>query len=414
MKEYFNRLIESTIQQKMDAMGCVAIDGPKWCGKSTTAERYAKTVVKLQDPIVYKQYSALAETSRELLLAGEKPLMFDEWQKIPTLWDFIRTAVDVAGESGQYIITGSAKPIEDPLRHSGAGRITKVTMRPMSLWESKESTGEVSLEDLFSGNKLIFGNAQMSITELAHVVCRGGWPEAVTRKRYGLSLIESYFNALVDSDVVNVDGIKRNPKTAKAVLAAYARNISTFAKQNVLSADCGVDEKTLKSYISAFEKLFVIDDILPWSPKLRSAATIRAAAKRQFVDPSVAAVACGKKPADFIGDLETFGFYFESLCDRDLKIYAQSLGGELFHYHDSSDLEVDAVVHLNDGRWGAIEIKLGGNQIDEAAQHLLELKNKIDFDRFKQPSFLMVLTGAPNAYMRTDGVAVVPLACLKN
>ena len=419
MKKYLNRLIETTIKCELEALGCVAIEGPKWCGKSTTGERFAKTVVKLQNPITFKQYAAFAATSKENLLSAEKPLMFDEWQKIPDIWDFIRADIDETGLAGQYILTGSAKPLEDQNRHRGTGRISKITMRPMSLWESGDSTGEISLKDLFDGKDNVSGKSKLSLENLTFVTCRGGWPEAVIRPGQALTLTADYYKSLTTEDIKGVDGIRRNPKRAQAVLRAYARNISTYAANTTIQTDVAandstLDIKTFASYVSAFEKLYVIENISAWSPKLRSKSIIRSANKRQFVDPSIAAIALGAKPHDFIKDLNTFGFFFESLCDRDLRIYAQCLEGGLYHYNDGDGLEADAVIHLNDGRWGAAEIKVGGNLIDEAAKNLLKLKNKVDLSQVKEPSFLMVLSGVPNAYKRPDGVLVVPIGCLKD
>jgi len=403
----------------MEAMGCVAIEGPKWCGKSTTGEQFAKTVIKLQDPIVFRQYSGFAATSREHLLAGEKPLMFDEWQKIPDIWDFIRLDIDETSSVGQYILTGSAKPQEDKSRHTGTGRIAKVTMRPMSLYESMDSSGEVSLKDIFDGKDNVFGKSKLTLDDLAFVTVRGGWPEAVKRPEQATTLNTNYFKSLTTEDIIDVDGIKRNPVRAQAILRSYGRNISTFATNQTLlddikANDGTIDKTTLASYLSALTKLFVIEDILAWSPKLRSKSIIRSSAKRQFVDPSIAATALSAKPKDLIADLETFGFLFESLCARDLRVYAQNLDGEVYHYKDGDDLEADAIVHLSDGRWGAIEIKVGGNQIDEAAANLIKLRKKVDTNKMSEPSFLMVLTGTPHAYKRPDGVLVVPIGCLKN
>jgi predicted AAA+ superfamily ATPase len=418
MKQYISRLIETTIKRELDALGCVAIEGPKWCGKSTTGERFAKTVIKLQNPITYRQYTAFATTSKENLLRGNKPLMFDEWQKIPDIWDFIRTDIDETGLAGQYILTGSTKPLKGLERHSGTGRISKITMRPMSLWESGDSTGEVSLNALFNGNDAIFGKSKLSLDDLTFIVCRGGWPETVVKPAQALTLSAAYFKSLTTEDITDADGIKRNPRRAQAILRAYAQQISSFATNTTLQADVTandstIDIKTLSSYVCAFEKLFVIENITAWSPKLRSRSVIRTADKRQFVDPSIATIALGARPRDLIDDLHTFGFFFESLCQRDLRIYAQSLDGELYHYHDGDGLEVDAVVHLSNGRWGAIEIKVGGNQIDEAAMNLIRLKNKVA-PSLRAPSFLMVLTGVPDAYKRPDGVLVVPIGCLRN
>lgn len=418
MQNYIPRLIETSISRELSAIGCVSIEGPKWCGKSTTAELFAKTVIKLQNPMIFTQYSAFASTSKENLLRGEKPILFDEWQKIPEIWDFIRTDIDETRLIGQYLLTGSSKPSKAQSRHTGTGRIAKLTMYPMSLWESSDSVGSVSLYDLFYSSHAVLGQSKITLDEIAFVICRGGWPQAVLRPDQALILSQDYFNSLTTEDISDVDDIKRNPRRAREILRSYARNICSFASTSTLlsdvaSNDSTMDIKTLTSYIIAFEKLFVIDNIAAWTPALRSKSVIRAANKRQFIDPSIAAAALGAKPNDLINDLKTFGFFFESLCHRDLKIYANSMGGELYHYHDSYGLEIDGIIHLSDGRWGAVEIKLGGNEIEQAAKNLLCLKNRVN-SNLGDPSFLMVLTGAPYAYKRTDGVIVVPIGCLKN
>lgn len=418
MQNYIPRLIESSISRELSAIGCVSIEGPKWCGKSTTAELFAKTVIKLQNPIIFTQYSAFASTSKENLLRGEKPILFDEWQKIPEIWDFIRTDIDETRLIGQYLLTGSSKPSKAQSRHTGTGRIAKLTMYPMSLWESSDSVGSVSLYDLFYSSHAVLGQSKITLDEIAFVICRGGWPQAVLRPDQALILSQDYFNSLTTEDISDVDDIKRNPRRAREILRSYARNICSFASTSTLlsdvaSNDSTMDIKTLTSYIIAFEKLLVIDNIAAWTPALRSKSVIRAANKRQLIDPSIAAAALGAKPNDLINDLKTFGFFFESLCHRDLKIYANSMGGELYHYHDSYGLEIDGIIHLSDGKWGAVEIKLGGNEIEQAANNLLCLKNRVN-SNLGDPSFLMVLTGAPYAYKRTDGVIVVPIGCLKN
>ena len=419
-KNYLSRLIDYEIARQMEAMGCVVIEGPKWCGKSTTGELFAKSVIRLQKRDVFEKYQVFMTTDSSKLFIGEKPMMFDEWQKLPDLWDYIRNEIDESGNSGEFILTGSAKPQEDRERHSGTGRITKVLMRPLSLWESQESTGEVSLDGLFKGKHDINAQANIKLDDIAYIICRGGWPKTIGDKRdVALRLSYNYYKSLVEDDITNVDEIKRNPERAKKILRSYARNISSAAtnktiKDDVISNDDTLDEKTFASYTNALRKLYVIEDLIAWSPKLRSAATIRSSNKRQFVDPSIAAAALGAKPNDLFNDLHTFGFLFESLCIRDLRIYAESLGGTVYHYQDSSGLEADAIVHMENGDWGAVEIKLGGNEIDCAATKLLALKNKIDVDKMKEPKFLMVLTGLDYGYRRPDGVLVVPIGCLKN
>jgi predicted AAA+ superfamily ATPase len=421
MKEYLPRLIESTIADKLEAKGCVAIEGPKWCGKSTTAKLYAKTVVELQWEDVFKQYKALSEIDVKQLLRGEKPLMFDEWQKIPSLWDGIRADVDRTRERGQYILTGSAKPIEDKDRHSGTGRIVKIVMRTMSLWESRDSTGEVSLSELFDGkNESIYGKNNIDLARLAYLICRGGWPDIIfDREKIALEAAYDYMESLITEDIVKLDDVRRDPERARLILRSYGRLISSAApltkvQGDIQSNDMTIDRRTVDSYISAFEKLYVIEDVPCWSPRLRSATAIRTTNIRQFVDPSVAIAAGGIAPNDLIADLETMGVYFESLCVRDLRIYAQRLGGKIYQYHDADGLEVDCIVHISDGKWGAIEVKLGSEErINEGAKHLLALQKKLDAG-YSKPAFLAVVTGQQLAYRRPDGVYVIPIACLKN
>jgi predicted AAA+ superfamily ATPase len=420
MEEYLPRLIDDVLAKQLKASGCVVIEGPKWCGKSTTAKRFSKTTVELQRKTVLELYQTYMATEDETVLKGEKPILFDEWQNLPGLWDLIRWGVDTKGGRGQYILTGSAKPVEDPGRHSGTGRITIIVMRPMSLYESQESTGEVSLRDLFAGNVKISGNSKITLSRIAHIVCRGGWPESVLEDDdMSLLIARNYFRTLTAADITNVDGIKRNPKRARKILRSYARNVSSFAanttiRDDVLATDDTMDEKTVASYLNAFRKLMVIEDVEAWSPKLRSKTTIRTADKRQFADPSIAAAALGVSPNDLMGDIKTFGFLFENLCIRDLRVYADKLDGEVCQYHDSSGLEADAVIHLQNGDWGAVEIKLGGNEIDAAAENLLKFKGRVDTDAVREPKFLMVLTGLNYAYRRPDGVYVVPIGCLKD
>jgi predicted AAA+ superfamily ATPase len=420
MKEYLPRLIEDKLGKQLKAAGCVAIEGPKWCGKSTTAKRFSKTVVELQRAKILELYRTYLTTEEDNVLKGERPILFDEWQKLPELWDLIRWDIDTNGGRGQYILTGSAKPTEDVKRHSGTGRIARIIMRPMSLYESRESTGEVSLRDLFDGVPSISGNSDVTFNRIAHLVCRGGWPEAIgDDDQTALLIADNYYMALTETDITDVDGIKRNPDRARKILRSYARQISSFASNTTIQDDVSVnngtlDDKTLTSYSNAFRKLYVIEDMPAWSPKLRSKSVIRTADKRQFVDPSIAAAALGASPADLINDLNTFGMLFESLCVRDLRVYADSIGGKVYQYRDSSGLEADAIVHLKNGEWGAVEIKLGGNMIDDAAKNLLNLVHNVDTDNMKKPKFLMVLTGLNYAYRRPDGVYVVPIGCLRD
>jgi len=420
--EYLPRLIESTIELSMKTNGCVVVEGAKACGKSTTAERFAKSVVKLQKPSTFKQYKTLADIGDANLLAGEKPLLFDEWQKLPELWDYIRAEIDETQGRGSFILTGSAKPIEDKERHSGLGRIKKIVMQTMSLWESQESSGEVSLAEVFQGSDNISGINKYKLKNIAYLICRGGWPAAVIQENKDLALrpVIDYVEGLVTHDITQVDEIKRNPTRARAILKSYARNVSTTASLATLQKDTGnrtvADTRTMDSYLNAFAKLFVISDTEAWHPRLRSKTTTRAMQTRHFSDPSIAAVALNATADDLMNDLNTLGLLFENFAIRDLKIYAQMLEGQIFNYRDKDGLEADAIIHLNNGKWGAIEIKLGGETlINEGVKSLQALAKKIDAEKMQSPSFLMVLTAADKfAYRRPDGVLVVPIGCLKN
>jgi predicted AAA+ superfamily ATPase len=421
VKEYLPRLVEVNIEEKLIAKGGVVIEGPKWCGKSTTARRFAKTVVELQRPHVFKQYRTFADMGDENLFRGQRPILFDEWQKIPSLWDNIRADIDDGGKRGQFILTGSAKPIEDRERHSGTGRIAKLTMRTMSLWESNDSTGEVSLADLFNGRHDISGKNDHDLNRLAFLVCRGGWPEVMFDKdRIALQAAFDYVDSLIGEDLSETDGANRNPSRARAILRSYARHVSTPARMSVIQGDIEaketvIDPRTLDSYINAFRRLFVIEDVEAWSPSLRSKTVVRTTDVRQFADPSIATAALRITPNDLISDLKTFGLLFETMAVRDLRVYTETLGGNVYHYRDASGLEADAIIHLNNGDWGAAEVKLGGDaSIEDAAKNLLALKTKVNTDKMKEPSFLMVLTGTQYAYRRPDGVLIVPISCLKN
>jgi uncharacterized protein len=419
---YLPRLIEKIMTESMKTNGCIVIEGPKWCGKSTTSERFAKSVVKLQKPATYNQYKILADIGDDKLLSGEKPLLFDEWQKIPELWDYIREYIDEVSGKGLFILTGSAKPIEDKDRHSGIGRIKKITMRTMSMWESNESSGEVSLKQLINEAGGVSGKNQYQLKDIAYLICRGGFPSAAIEKNKDIALnyAKDYVNTLVSSDITSVDDIKRNPKRARAILKSYARNVSTAATMTTILKDIESnvdtqDIRTVNSYVNAFSKLFVIDETESWTPKLRSKTAIRTTSTKHFVDPSIATAILDANPNDLMSDLNTFGLLFENFVLRDLKIYAQSLEGNVYNYRDKSGLEADAVIHLNDGRWGLIEIKLGGEKlINEGALTLKSLKEKIDQVKMSKPEFLAVITASDSfAYKRADGVYVIPIACLK-
>lgn len=418
--KYFNRIIEKEIMQTMKAVGCIVLEGAKGCGKSTTCQRFAKSIIELQDPRVYEKYKLMIANDNKIFDA-EKPILFDEWQKVPELWDMIRTEVDHNNAKGAFILTGSAKPLEDSNRHSGVGRFARITMRPMSLYESCDSTGDVSLKDLFEGMGHIEGESNLTLEEVAELLCRGGWPatmhlDSVASQTY----VAAYYKLLTEVDLTNVDGIRRNPERARKILRSLARNISSFVTdrtiiEDVKSNDMTMDEKTLATYLNALRKLFVIEDLQAWTPKLRSKTTIRLSDKRQFVDPSLATAALGISSKDLLNDPETFGLFFESLCIRDLRVYAESLNGFIHQYHDRTGLEADAIIHLNDGSYGLVEIKLGRHRIEEAVTNLLKLKNKVDTAYTQEPKFLMVLTGSGLAYRRKeDGIYVIPIGCLKN
>jgi len=422
MEKYLERLIDANFEFALKAKGCVVLEGPKWCGKSTTSKRFAKTVVELQKPSTFKTYKLYADSGDNALLIGEKPLMFDEWQKIPDLWDYIRAEVDTTSTRGAFILTGSVKPKESEGRHSGIGRMKTLVMRPMSMWESRESTGIVSLEELFGGNG-VSGKCDKSLADIAFILCRGGWPAAVTDsdKKIALSAAKDYIEILVKKDITDMDEIKRHdPDKARAILRAYARNVSASAKLQTLKKDMEtnhvtMDYRVIEAYISAFKKLFVLEDVEAWSPRLRSKATLRTADTRQFVDPSLAATLLDANADDLMSNLNTFGLLFESLCIRDLRVYAEKLDGKVFNYRDSHGLETDAIIHLENGKWGAIEIKLGGDEaIESGAKTLLKLQESVDVEKMKPPAFLMMLTATGYAHRRKDGVFVVPIGCLKD
>lgn len=419
--KYLKRFSDKTLRERLEGRGAVLVQGPKWCGKSTTAEKAAKTVIYMQDPNTKEQNINLAKADPHYFLKGKTPLMIDEWQIIPFIWDAIRFEVDKRDKFGQFILTGSVTPIStDDITHSGIGRISKFTMRPMTLFESLDSTGEVSLKDLFDGKTNIKGKSEKTLQDLSFLLCRGGWPKAIGQKKnIALMQAQSYYEELLETDFKKVDGISRDKKRLELLLRSYARNISTQANLTTLKDDVkvndsdSINEDTIASYISALEKLFVIENLEAWNPNLRSKTAIRTSNTRHFVDPSVATSALGITPDDLMNDLNTYGLLFEDMCIRDLRVYAETLGGNVYHFRDKNGLEADAVIHLRNGKYGLCEAKLFSNDnIDEGAENLLKLKSKIDTTKMKEPSFMMVITGGPYAYQREDGVLVVPLACL--
>jgi len=421
MIAYKKRVADQLLMHKLEAKGAVLIEGPKWCGKTTTALQIAKSVVYMQDPANSRQNITMAEIQPSLLLKGETPRLIDEWQLAPQLWDAVRFEVDQRDAFGQFILTGSSVPAADMSHsHSGTGRISRMLLRPMTLHESGESTGSVSLRDLFSDPKPLAVESSLGIEELAFLICRGGWPKAVGRTS-GVALRQAYdyYDAIVESDISRSDGISRNPQRVRNLMRSYSRFVSSDAKMATIQKDMVVndidslDYNTILSYINALKRIFVIENLPAWNPKLRSRTAIRTTDTRHFIDPSIAVAALGISPQDLLNDLETMGLYLESLCIRDLRVFSEALDGSVSHYRDKTGLECDAVIHLRNGSYGLVEAKLGGSAIDSAAANLLKLRQKIDIQRMKAPAFLMILTGTRFGYRRDDGVYVVPIGCLK-
>ena len=422
--EYRKRIADEIIRKKLEGKGAVLIEGPKWCGKTTTAEQFANSILYMDEPESKEQNVLMASVNPKRLLSGATPRLIDEWQIAPKLWDAIRFEVDHRNELGQFILTGSAVPPDTKdMTHSGTGRYSWVTMRPMSLYESGDSSGEVSLGALFADPDAVDGTGTTDLERLAFLVCRGGWPQSVgMREETALEQAFDYYDGVVRSDISRADGITKDPERVKRLMRSLARNQGCQTPNTVLADDVAandkstVDEETVALYIQALKKIFVVDDMPAWNPNLRSKTAIRTSDTRYYADPSLAVAALGLGPEDLINDLNTFGFLFETMCVRDLRVFADSLNGNVYHYRDKSGLECDAVVHLRNGRYGLIEIKLGGDLLIEAgAKTLKDLQNKIDTQKMSAPSFLMVLTGAGNyAYKRPDGVLVVPITTLKN
>lgn len=424
MQKYRKRIADQILSDKLEAKGAVLIEGPKWCGKTTTAMQIAQSVLRMDEPAKRITNISMAEISPDRLLNGETPRLIDEWQIAPKLWDAVRYEVDCRGEEGQFILTGSAVPLEtDEITHSGAGRFAWVTMRTMSLYESEESSGEVSLSELFSAPEKIIGENRHDLESLAYIICRGGWPHAIGMKRKAaLSQAEDYYTAVVKSDINRADGVSKNPERVKLLMRAYARHQGAQVASTMLKADIAandtesVNEDTVLAYINALKKIFVIEEMPAWNPNLRSKTSIRSSDTRYYTDSSIAAAALGIGPEDLLNDLNTFGLLFETLCVRDLRVYADSNGGNVLHYRDKNGLECDAVIHLKNGTYGLAEIKLGGDMlIEEAAQTLKTLASKIDTEKMKNPAFLMVIIGVGDyAYRRQDGIYIVPIGCLKD
>ena len=414
------RLSDTELQLALQSSGAVLIEGAKWCGKTSTASKASHSVLYMQDPDNAGSYLAMADTKPSLLLKGGTPRLIDEWQMAPVLWDAVRFEVDKREKTGQFILTGSAVPSDNVTAHTGTGRISRLTMRPMSLFESSESNGAVSLRSLFDGNHDLEAVSGLSIEQIAFALCRGGWPASI--KMIGdtaLRMAMDYVEAVINFDVSRVDNVDKNPERVRLLLRSLARNIATSASYRTImsdmeATDITISDKTIGSYIHALRRIFVIEDLPAWSPSLRSKTAIRTSPKRHFVDPSIATAVLRTNPEGILTDFQYFGFLFEALCTRDIRAYAQTNDADVFHYRDKSGLESDLIVRLRNGRWAAIEVKLGKKQIDQAAKNLLALKAKIDEEKMGKASFLMVITGGQYAYRRKDGVLVVPIGCLKD
>lgn len=429
MENYHPRIMDSILQEELEAMGAVLLEGPKACGKTSTAEQASRSVIYMDDPLKRNQYLQLVDTDISAILKGAVPRLIDEWQIATKIWDAVRFEVDHRHEDGQFILTGSAVPPKNEwknMKHSGTGRMAWLRMRPMTLWESSDSTGEVSLGELFSNPSgyPVRGQNKLRLSDMAFLACRGGWPKAVEKGLHKSALRHAinYFEAIVRFDISRVDDVERDEHRTRRIMRSFARHQGTPASATMILEDIsaneepGLSDKTVYSYINALKSIFVIEDMPAWNPNLRSKSAIRSSDTRYYIDPSLATASLGIGPQDLINDLNTFGFIFECLCVRDLRVYAQSLDGTVRHFRDKTGLECDAVVHLRNGSYGLVEIKLGGDRlIEEGVKSLLQLRDRIDTDRMKEPSFLMVLTAVGDyAYRRTDGILVVPVGCLRN
>lgn len=423
MANYRARIADKLLVRKLAGKGAVLVEGPKWCGKTTTAEQLAKSVIYMDDPAHVAQNLVRADLNPQSLLVGETPRLIDEWQIAPKIWDAIRFEVDHRDGLGHFILTGSSVLVDNTeIRHSGTGRFAWFRMRPMSLYESGESTGEISLDALFQRPESIYAENGLALPDIAYLICRGGWPKALDQpKDIALDQAFDYCDAITNRDISKVDDIKRNPERIKRLMRSYARLQGSQASYETIGRDIKKHESqslstdSVTSYVGALKKMFVVEDVLSWNPNLRSKTAIRSSDTRYYTDPSIGTAILKIGPDDLLNDLNTCGLFFETLCIRDLRTYAEALLGDVYHYRDAKGLECDAVVHLRDGRYGLVEIKLGGERlIEEGAKTLFDLSNKLDMTKMKQPSFLMVLVGVGDlAYRRKDGVYVVPIGCLR-
>lgn len=419
-QKYYRRILDSVLQDYLDSSGAVLIEGAKYCGKTTTGEQHAASVLYMHEPAMREQNIAAAKLMPERLLAGPTPRLIDEWQLAPELWDAVRFTVDQRKAFGQFILTGSSTPNDQMKRyHSGTGRIARLTMRPMSLVESEDSSGEVSLKSLFEQPDKISGLNPQTIPDMAYLICRGGWPSSLDQKSsIALRKAFHYVDSIVESDLSLVDGIERDPVRVTALLRSYARHVGTQTPLTALVEDLknneaqAISKETVYDYVNALKRAFVIEDLNAWNPRLRSKTAVRTSDTHFFVDPSIGAAALRIGPEDLLNDLQTMGFFFEALCIRDLRVYTEALDGDIFHYRDYNNLECDAVLHLKNGRYALIEVKLGEAEFDIAADNLTTLKQKIDSEHMSEPSFMMILSGTRYAYRREDGIYVVPVGCL--
>lgn len=431
MEGYKHRIADALLERKLKGNGAVVVEGPKWCGKTTTAEQLAKSVIYMDDPDKITEHITMANIRPRDLLIGDNPRLLDEWQIAPQLWDTIRFEVDHRKGQGHFILTGSSVPIQEDedipenqkIRHSGTGRFGWLRMRPMALYESGESNGTISLKELFSTPEMIYAKSELTREDIAYLICRGGWPESLEMdKEIALDKAFDYVDAIAERDMSRVDKTNRSPERVRRLMRSYARNQASQATFETMAEDMranepkALDTDTIASYITALRKLFVVEESEAWNPNLRSKTAIRTSNTRYYTDPSIASASLGLGPNDLLNDFNTFGLLFETLAVRDLRTYADALMGKVAHYRDVTNLECDAVVHLRDGKYGLVEIKIGGdNLINQGAESLKKLRNKIDTTKMKKPSFLMVLIGIGElAYRRDDGVYVVPLGCLKD
>ena len=424
MKKYRTRVVDAILREKLEGKGAVLIEGPKWCGKTTTAEQIAKSVLYMDDPQTIEQNINMASLNPKRLLSGQTPRLIDEWQIAPKLWDAIRFEVDHRDDLGQFVLTGSAVPPDTrEITHSGTGRFSWLMMRPMSLYESGESTGEVSLSRLFEGNGEVDGESKLDLDRIAFLICRGGWPRAIDmRDKIALNQAIDYYDAVVHSDINRVDNAQKDPERVKRLMRSLARNQGQQIANTAIAADIAANEEatinqeTVASYIAALKKIFVVEDMPAWNPNLRSKSAIRTSDTRYYVDASIAAAALGIGPSDLINDLNTMGFLFEAMCIRDLRVFAEALAGSVYHFGNKAGLECDTVVHLRNGSYGLIEIKLGGEKlIKEGVETLTTLARSIDTTKMKAPAFRMILTATDRyAYRREDGICIVPIGCLRD